>query len=237
MARQRVDSFLGLVRSSRLVDRDQLDRALLELKEQTQGVPITNAAQVAVHLVDKGLLTEWQSEKLLEGRHKGFFLGKYKLLDHLGTGGMSSVYLAEHVLMQRRVAIKVLPKDRVEDSSYLARFHREARAAAALDNHNIVRAYDVDSEGATHYLVMEYVNGSDLHVMVKQSGPLDYATAADYIRQAARGLAPRPRHRVDPSQRQAGQPAGRPRRRRQGARPGTGPVFRREQGLADGGLR
>jgi serine/threonine-protein kinase len=144
---------------------------------------------VADSLVRLGLLTRWQADRLLEGRHKGFFLGKYKLLDHLGTGGMSSVFLAEHVLMQRRVAIKVLPKDRVADSSYLARFHREAQAAAALDHRNIVRAYDVDNEGSTHYLVMEYIEGRNLHYVVKEDGPLEYALAADYIRQAAEGLA------------------------------------------------
>ena len=88
---------------------------------------------------------------------------------------MSSVYLAEHVLMQRRVAIKVLPKSRVEDTSYLARFHREARAAASLDHRNIVRAYDVDNEGSIHYLVMEYVEGRDLQHIVQEDGPLDYS--------------------------------------------------------------
>ena len=102
---------------------------------------------------------------------------------------MSSVYLAEHVLMQRRVAIKVLPKNRVEDTSYLARFHREAQAAAALDHRNIVRAYDVDNDGSIHYLVMEYVEGRDLQHIVKEDGPLDYVAAAEYIRQAAEGLA------------------------------------------------
>ncbi|MBN1588350.1 MAG: serine/threonine protein kinase, partial [Pirellulales bacterium] len=132
---------------------------------------------------------QWQSDRLREGRHKGFFLGKYKLLDHLGTGGMSSVYLAEHLLMQRRVAIKVLPKNRVEDTSYLERFHREAMAGGNMDDPNVVRAYDVDCEGKVHYLVMEYVDGSDLQSLVKKNGPLDYAVAADYIRQAARGLA------------------------------------------------
>jgi serine/threonine protein kinase len=59
-------------------------------------------------------------------------LAKYKLLDHLGTGGMSSVYLAQHVLIGHRVAIKVLPQHRLEDTSYLARFHREARAVVSL---------------------------------------------------------------------------------------------------------
>ena len=107
----------------------------------------------------------------------------------LGTGGMSTVYLAEHILMQRRVAIKVLPKSRVDDTSYLARFHREAQAAAALDHRNIVRAYNVDNDGDIHYLVMEYVEGRDLQQIVKQDGPLEPAVAAEYIRQAAEGLA------------------------------------------------
>ena len=189
MARRKVDDFLDLVRRSGLVERDQLNRVLLRLKEEAGGGPITDTEFVGRRLVEAGLVTDWQCEKRLEGRHKGFFLGKYKLLDHLGTGGMSSVYLAEHVLMQRRVAIKVLPKARVQDATYLPRFQREARAAAALDHHNIVRAYDVDNEGDVHYLVMEYVQGRDLLVMVKEDGPLGYREAADYIRQAAEGLA------------------------------------------------
>ncbi|MBN2294983.1 MAG: serine/threonine protein kinase [Pirellulales bacterium] len=189
MAKLTVDNFLELVRSSRLVEKDQLDRAVSDLKESLEGQPLTNPHMLSEHLIECGLLTQWQAEKLFEGRHKGFFLGKYKLLDHLGTGGMSTVYLAEHLLMNRRVAIKVLPKNRVEDTSYLARFHREARAAAALDDRNIVRAYDVDNEGSIHYLIMEYIEGRDLQVIVKQDGPLDYAVAADYVRQAALGLA------------------------------------------------
>jgi len=189
MAKPKVDTFLDMVRRSGLIEKDQLNALLRELKKQAAGKPITDTGFVAEKLVEAGLLTPWQCEKLAEGRHKGFFLGKYKLLDHLGTGGMSSVYLAEHVLMQRRVAIKVLPKNRVEDSSYLARFHREAQAAAALDHRNIVRAYDVDNDGAIHYLVMEYVEGRDLQQIVKEDGPLDYVEAAEFTRQAAEGLA------------------------------------------------
>jgi eukaryotic-like serine/threonine-protein kinase len=189
MARPTVEAFLDLLRHSGLVDKDRLDAILRELDGESDGKPIAEADVVACRLVRSGLITRWQADKLLEGRHKGFFLGKYKLLDHLGTGGMSSVYLAEHVLMQRRVAIKVLPKNRVADSSYLARFHREARAAAALDHRNIVRAYDVDDDGGNHYLVMEYVEGRDLQHVVAEDGPLDYAAAAEYTRQAAEGLA------------------------------------------------
>ena len=94
--------------------------------------------------------------------------------------------------MRRRCAIKVLPAKRVHDSSYLARFHREAQAVAALDHVNIVRAYDVDKEtekdAEIHFLVMEYVNGRDLLDIVTKDGPMKFAQAADYIRQAADGL-------------------------------------------------
>ncbi|MFH1269023.1 MAG: serine/threonine-protein kinase, partial [Planctomycetota bacterium] len=189
MAKLSVDEFLDFVRRSRLAEPDQLSRVLFQMKKEAGADPIVDPEPIARRLTETGLLSRWQCEKLLEGRHKGFFLGKHKLLDHLGTGGMSSVYLAEHLLMQRRVAIKVLPKAKVQDASYLARFYREAQAVAALDHRNIVRAYDVSNDGDIHYLVMEYVEGRDLGRMVKNDGPLDYPLAADYMRQAAEGLA------------------------------------------------
>lgn len=189
MAKQTAEKFLDLVRRSGLVEPDRLDRALADLELQRGKPALADADLIAEYLRNVDLLTNWQIDKLMDGRHKGFTLGKYTLLRHLGSGGMSSVYLAEHKTMHRRVAIKVLPKNRVNDSSYLARFQREARAAAALDHPNIVRAYDLDNEGDTHYLVMEFVEGLDLQQMVKQNGVLGYEQAADYIRQAADGLA------------------------------------------------
>ncbi len=188
MAKVRVEKFLESVQRSKLVEFDQFQRVLADIRRQASAEQKQDAGYLADGLIQAGLLTRWQCDKLLDGKHKGFFLGKYKLLGHLGTGGMSSVYLAEHVLMQRRVAIKVLPQTRVEDSSYLARFHLEAQAAAALDHRNIVRAYDVDNWEKTHYIVMEYVEGRDLQNIVKDSGPLDYYLAANYIAQAAAGL-------------------------------------------------
>lgn len=189
MAKPNVDEFLDLVRRSGLVEKERLGELLSSLKQEAGGHSISDTDFVAQRLIDAKLITRWQAGRLLEGRYKGFFLGKYKLLDHLGTGGMSRVYLGEHVLMQRRVAIKVLPKHRVEDTSYLARFHREAQAAASLDHRNIVRAYDVDNMGDLHYIVMEYVEGRDLQQIVKEDGPMDYVAVADYIRQAAEGLS------------------------------------------------
>jgi eukaryotic-like serine/threonine-protein kinase len=189
MPKPTVDTFLDLVQRSGLVEKDQLDVVMLDLKHAAGDQPVADVDVVVNRLIQEKLITRWQASRLLEGRYKGFFLNKYKLLDHLGTGGMSRVFLGEHVLMQRRVAIKVLPKDRVQDSSYLARFHREAQAAASLDHRNIVRAYDVDNLGDLHYLVMEYVEGRDLSQIVKNSGALKFAVAADFIRQAAEGLA------------------------------------------------
>jgi serine/threonine-protein kinase len=186
----KVDEFLDLVRRSELVDPiDRLEGVLAEIQQQSHAKSAADTDFVADRLIAAGLITRWQCDKLMEGRHRGFFLGHYKLLSHLGSGGMSSVYLAEHTLMKRRVALKMLPEKRVADSSYLARFHREAQAAAALDHRNIVRAYDVDNVGNKHYLVMEYVEGRDLQKIVHDEGPLDYVCAADYIRQAAEGLA------------------------------------------------
>ncbi len=189
MLKPKADTFVDLLYRSGLIEKDQLDSVVGQLREQGDGKLPENGQELAERFMALGLITRWQAEKLLEGRHKGFFLKRYKLLDHLGTGGMSSVYLAEHVLMQRRVAIKVLPRNRVEDTSYLARFHREAQAAAALDHRNIVRAYDVDNDGDVHFLVMEYVEGRDLQAIVRDEGPLGYSDAVDYIRQGAEGLA------------------------------------------------
>lgn len=184
------DRFLELLGRSGLVEDAKLEEVLSELrpKDDDPAAQLDGKA-LAAELVKRGLITTWQCKKLLEGRHKGFFLGKYKVLDHLGTGGMSSVYLAEHVHMHALRAIKVLPQNRVGDSSYLDRFYLESRAVAALDHPNIVRAYDIDSDGKTHYLVMEYVPGEDLFKMVNDLGPLPANVAADYIAQAAAGLA------------------------------------------------
>ena len=188
MAQMRVGYFLELVKRSGLLTESQLERGIGHARQQNEGKIPREIDQIVELFMEQGLLTRWQCDKLLEKKYKGFFLGKYKLLGHIGTGGMSSVYLAEHTLMRRPRAIKVLPKSRLEDPSYLERFYREAQATASLDHPNIVRAYDVDNHGDTHYLVMEYVQGKDLQSIIKTDGPLGFEDAARYIHQAAAGL-------------------------------------------------
>lgn len=179
--------FLELLKKSGLVERQVLKESLKQLNDSMAGEPV-RLNRLTAHLVDSGLLTEWHRDKLLEGKYRGFVLGQYNLLRLLGVGGMSTVFLAEHKLGAQRRAIKVLPKQRAADKSYLDRFYQEGRAAAALNHPNIVRIYDLASDDDVHYMVMEYVEGIDLQEMVKRDGPLPVGLALDYLKQAATGL-------------------------------------------------
>lgn len=179
--------FLELAVRSQVLEKRQIDSYLGRMAGQAEQP--THPKGLAQQMVRDGMLTTLQAGLLLHGKWKNFFIaGKYKLLEHLGTGGMGSVYLCEHVMMHRRVALKVLPIDRVHDQVTLERFYREARAVAALDHRNIVRAYDLDREGDMHFLVLEYVDGSSLQHIVEKFGPMPIARAVNCIRQAADGL-------------------------------------------------
>ncbi|MBX7105452.1 MAG: serine/threonine protein kinase [Gemmataceae bacterium] len=175
-----------LVRRSKLVDEAKLD-AYLRRWDDAGGLP-AEPKIMAGALVRDGLLTYFQAEQILLGKYRGFTLGKHRILERLGYGGMGQVFLCEHMFMRRRVAIKVLPPAKARDEVALARFYREARATAALDHPNIIRSHDVDHEGDLHFLVMEFVDGVSLTKLVKKFGPLDVSRACDYVRQAALGL-------------------------------------------------
>ena len=115
-------------------------------------------------------------------------LGNYLLLDKIGAGGMGQVFKARHRRMDRIVALKVLPANLMQDQATIARFEREVKAAARISHANIVAAHDADQAEDVHFLVMEYVEGSDLSALVKKAGPLSVSLAIDCILQAARGL-------------------------------------------------
>ena len=116
-------------------------------------------------------------------------LGNYIIQRLLGSGGMGDVFLARHRVMDRLVALKTLPAAAGRRPEAVARFHREVRALARLSHPNIVTAHDADEDRGLHFLVMEYVAGEDLATLVARRGPLPWPEAADYIRQAALGLA------------------------------------------------
>ncbi|MDR0338009.1 MAG: serine/threonine protein kinase [Planctomycetaceae bacterium] len=184
-----VVQFLDLLRRSGLVDSAKLDEALASIEADATEKQLDDVQFVASALVKRYLLTVWHVKQLLKKRYRGFFLRQYKILGHLGSGGMSSVYLAEHTLMQRRVAVKVLPRKRLEKSIYLERFIREAQAIASLDHPNIVRAYDIDHEGDLHYIVMEYFSGENLQKIIEKEGKITFARIVNILRQTANALA------------------------------------------------
>src|SRR5438477_2208906 len=161
-----LDEFLLLVQRSGLVEADRLDAFLRQL-DATRALP-ADPAQLADRSVHAGLLTFFQVEQLLQGKWRGFSIGKYKVLERVGFGGMGQVYLCEHERMRRKVAVKVLPTTDQEPGA-LERFEREARAAAALDHPNIVRAHDLDQAGDLHFLVMEYIEGPTFYDLVRQN--------------------------------------------------------------------
>jgi serine/threonine protein kinase len=177
-----VDQFVQLLAKSEVLPPEKM-------KEVEEAAPkAKNSEHLARSLMRQGLLTPWQAGQLLIGR-SSFMMGKYRRIDLLGKGGMGTVFLAEHVTMNRRVALKILPKGMENNPAAMERFMAEARAIATVDHPNIVQAYSVDNEAGQYYMVMEYVDGRDLERIVTDGGPLDYAHAADYVRQAALGLA------------------------------------------------
>jgi serine/threonine protein kinase/nitrous oxidase accessory protein NosD len=115
-------------------------------------------------------------------------LGRYRIEEKLGQGGMGAVYLAHDSKLDRRVAIKVLPSESVHDPDAVARFQREAKALAKLSHPGIVQAFDSEEQDGRHFLVMEYVAGQSLADLLKAKGRVPPLQAADYVHQAALAL-------------------------------------------------
>jgi serine/threonine protein kinase len=147
-----------------------------------------DAEDLARELVRQKKLTKFQAEQVWHGKGKSLVLGNYVILDKLGQGGMGMVLKAEHQRMKRIVALKVLSPTAIKSPDALKRFRREVEAAAKLDHPNIVAALDADEAQGTNFLVMQYVEGSDLSALVKKNGPVSVEQAVNYILQAARGL-------------------------------------------------
>jgi len=176
--------------ASGLLSRQQLDDALAGLVASSPGGPQALAEvldeELGRRIVELGYLNRWQVEQLKEGRTK-FTLGPYRIVNAIGQGGMGHVFKAEHKLLGRTEAVKVLPKHRSTPEA-IAAFQREIRAQALLDHPNLVRATYADHEGDTYYFVTEYVPGTDLRKLVRRNGPLAPAIAATIVSQAAEGL-------------------------------------------------
>ncbi len=181
-----LEQFVRHLTESGLLTADEVAQIRGQLPPDKQDAG--NADEFARELVRQKKLTKFQAEQIYAGKGSSLILGNYVILDKLGQGGMRMVLKAEHKRMKRLVAIKVMSPAAVKTPDSLKRFHREVEAAAKLRHPNIVAADDADEAKGTHFLVMEYVEGSDLSALVKKNGPLPVEHAVRCIIQAARGL-------------------------------------------------
>ena len=178
--------FVKRAMATGLVELADLKKVVVSLMAED---PNISPDRLSNGLMNAGILTKWQASKLLAGRSKGFHLGSYRLLRPIGKGGMGMVYLGEHHVMKRRMALKILPPEATDNARRLDRFKEEARACAQLDHPNIVRAYDFAEASGRYYIVMEYIDGIDLQHLVQRDGVLSSAEAIDILSQACEGLA------------------------------------------------
>lgn len=114
---------------------------------------------------------------------------RYELLELIGQGGMADVYLAQDIILNRTIAIKILRTSLAKDPIYVTRFQREASAAAALSHRNIVEIYDVGEDEDKYYIVMEYVPGTTLKELILKRGAVHYIEAIDIMKQIVSGIA------------------------------------------------
>jgi response regulator RpfG family c-di-GMP phosphodiesterase/serine/threonine protein kinase len=188
-AREFLDRMLHIRLLSPIEVRQFLDSSAARLGD------FRTADQLFKALIRAHMMTEYQIERVQSGTTHGLVLGNYRVLERLGAGSMAMVFLAEHVVMKRRVAIKVLPVDEDCPPALLQRFYGEIHVLADLHHPNIVMAFDSGelppagpSMPALIYLVMEQVEGGDLEQYVLDHGLPSTAQACDWIRQAACGL-------------------------------------------------
>ena len=180
-----VADFVQVLSDSQLLSSSVLQ----QIAQQVRSAPADLSLERLINsLLKLGVLTHYQVQRLLCGRSDGFYLGKYKLFDVLGQGGMGTVYLAEQTTMNRLVAIKIITNYANCPPETRIRFQREARAAASLSHPNIVQAYDGDEINGVPYFSMEYVEGIDAVEQIELCGKLPWRQAADYMLQAALGL-------------------------------------------------
>ena len=144
--------------------------------------------EFARELVWRRKLTAYQTQAIYQGKGKQLIVGNYVIRGELGKGGMGVVFKAEHKLMHRTVALKVLSSAGRKGADAVKRFRREVRTAARLEHPNIVTAYDADEAAGLQFLVLQYVEGNTLSTLVKEQGPLPVEMAISCILQAARGL-------------------------------------------------
>lgn len=177
--------------ASELVTEEEMRQAINLIVQSKGGDPMIateiSEKKLAQRLVEMNVISAYQADQLLTGRTK-LNLGPYIITDWIGQGGMGQVFKAVHQMLGRESAVKVLPLHKTTPEA-IENFRREIRAQAKLDHPNLVRAFDAGEDGNVHYLVVEYIPGTDLRRLVRSKGKLSVQQAANIIKQSAEGLA------------------------------------------------
>src|SRR5436309_2517497 len=174
--------FVWDLRRSNLIDRGQLDQIIGEFLQKT---PAAEPAQLAEYLVGQSILTEFQAQRLLQGKTQGFVLGPFTLMDALGAGSMGTVYKAINKTDNQAYAVKVLPR-RSMWNVRIAR--RKVRSFEQCRHPAVVPFVDVGTAGGMHYLAWPFVEGEGLDKVIANQGKVAPALAAHYALQMAEGL-------------------------------------------------
>jgi len=164
------------------------DRQFAELKAKVlAGDYPAESTALAARLVRDDVLTDYQVKRFLAGKSHGLVVGRYVIVDRLGSGSMGRVYKAHHQMMDRYVALKIIAPEIATNEKVVARFQREMKLVGRLNHPNVVRAYDADRIGKVLYIVMEYAQGRSLTEILR-GGVIPPLEMADYAAQAALGL-------------------------------------------------
>lgn len=175
-------SFIACLEKSGLFSAEQIAQA------KSRAESVSDPKVLARDLVKANQLTKWQAGQLLHGFTQ-LTLGKHRLLDQLSNSETGRVYLAEHPQLNRKAALKVLPKKLTSQPAVLKAFLEESRRIGALEHRNISHLYDVVADEDRYFLVLEHVEGKDLRQLVEETGATSPTQALDFVRQMAGALA------------------------------------------------
>jgi serine/threonine-protein kinase len=165
------------------------ERQLADIRARTlRGDYPIDPIALAERLVNDEVLSVYQARRFLNNKSHGLVVGRYVILDRIGSGSMGRVYKAHHQMMDRVVALKIIAPEIALNEKVVARFQREMKLVGRLDHPNVVRAFDADQINKVLYIVMEYVAGHSLGERLKK-GPIPPAEMFEYASQAALGLA------------------------------------------------
>jgi serine/threonine protein kinase len=165
------------------------DRQFADLRTKVlRGDYPNESVALAERLVEEKILTDYQVRRFLNNKSHGLVVGRYIILDRLGSGSMGRVYKAHHQMMDRVVALKIIAPEIVSNDRVVSRFQREMKLVGRLDHPHVVRAFDADQINKVLYIVMEYVAGESLGKRLRR-GVIPPAEMVSYAAQAALGLA------------------------------------------------